>query len=442
MNPHSPATPGWSRRSFLQLAGLTGATAALASCAAGGPAPASTGGASAGASGSLSVLVEAGGKAELEKVAALFTQQTGTKVDLVELPYDGLFNRLQTELSAGSVSFDVAALDAVWLPTFAGALAPLDALFTDTVKSDLFDSLVTGAQINGAYVGMPVWTNAEILFYRKDLFEDAKEKAAFEKKYGYPLAPPTTWQQFQDAAAFFTRGTSLYGTDVKGAVETEWLAHVGQAGAKGLVLDDSGAVIIDSPEHLKALTFYSDLNNKLKVAPPGAAQVDWGGAQNLFNQGKTAMMRFWAHAFPLIPTDSPIHGKVGAAPMIGGSAGVGGVPGPWYLSVPKSGAKTEQATRFIQFAYDNNALSIKSSLGLAARKSAFAEYTGKPGYEHFAALTATLDGPATKARPATPKWQQIVDTVLVPMLQKSLVPGADYAQLLSAAKGQVESLVK
>jgi hypothetical protein len=31
--------------------------------------------------------------------------------------------------------------------------------------------------------------------------------------------------------------------------------------------------------------------------------------------------------------------------------------------------------------------------------------------------------------------------VLVPMLQKSLVPGADYAQLLAAAKGQVESLV-
>ena len=43
-----------------------------------------------------------------------------------------------------------------------------------------------------------------------------------------------------------------------------------------------------------------------KSAPPGAAQVDWAAAQNLFNQGKTAMTRFWAHAYRQIPKDAPV----------------------------------------------------------------------------------------------------------------------------------------
>ena len=424
-----------TRRGFLRLSGAAGMTVAATACGAGG-----SGG--AGGDSALSVLCEAGGKAELTKIAAAFTRKTGQDVTFVELPYEGLFNRLTSELSSGTVSFDVAALDAIWLSTFAGALSPLDELFDEATQDDLFPALVTEAKVDGTFVGMPAWTNAEILFYRKDLFDDPAEQQAFRRRFGYPLAPPTTWQQFSDAATFFTRGTDLYGTDVKGAVETEWLAHVAQSGSPGIVLDAAGKVIIDNEQHLAALTFYSDLQNKLKVNPPGSAQLDWAGAQNLFNQGKTAMLRFWAHAYPLIPDDSPVKGKVGVAPMIAGEAGVGAVPGPWYLSVPKSGKRNDLATEFIRFAYDNNALAVDSDLGLAARKSALEEYASKSGYEHFGALLSTLDGPATKPRPAHPKWQQVVDDVLVPMLQRSLAPGADYAELLATARGDVERLVQ
>lgn len=444
MNTWSPApgAAGLSRRNVLKLGGLAGIGLLTATgCGAGGTADDSPGG-----KGSLRVLCEAGGKQELLKIAELFKKKTGTSVTFVELPYDGLFNRLLGEFSSGAVSFDVAALDAIWLPAFAeGVLRPLDDLFTGEVKEDLFPSLVQGAQVKGRYLGMPAWTNAEILFYRKDLFEDPKEQAAFEKKYGYPLAPPVNWDQFSDAAEFFTRDTkgknALYGTDVKGAVETEWLAHVLQAGSPGAVLDDQGKVIIDNKQHLDALRFYSDLSNRTKVAPPGAKQLDWGGAQNLFNQGRTAMMRFWAHAFPLVPGDSPVHGKVGAAPMIAGAAGTAGIPGPWYLSVPEATKKADLATEFVQFCYDHNALAIQSSLGLAARISAFEEYQDKPGHEHFKPLVQTLSSPATRARPATPKWQQIVDTVLIPTIQKSLTPGADYEALLKGARSDVERLV-
>ena len=152
-----------------------------------------------------------------------------------------------------------------------------------------------------------------------------------------------------------------------------------------MVLDANNNVIIDNAAHKEALDFYTSL---VKSAPSGAAQVDWAAAQNLFNQGKTAMTRFWAHAYRQIPKDAPVYGKVGAAAMIGGTAGVAGVPGPWYLSVPKATKNADNAKKFIKCAYDHNDLGIESTLGLAARISAFEKYQDKPGYESFKPLIA------------------------------------------------------
>ncbi len=416
---------------FATLGGLCTAVAlAATACGAGGPSS------SGSAASTVNVLVEAGGHAVLTGVAEQCKKDAGIDVNFVELPYDGMFNRLSSEFSSGNVSFDVAALDSVWLPSFKDAVQPIDELFTDEAQKDIFPALVKEAKVDGHFIGMPAWTNAEIILYRKDLFEDAKNKADFQAKYGYELAAPTTWKQYQDVSEFFTKD-GMYGTDVKGGVETEWLAHVLQAGSP-MILDEQNNVVIDNAAHKEALDFYTSLTPS---APPGAAQVDWAAAQNLFNQGKTAMTRFWAHAYRQIPKDSPVAGKVGAAPMIGGSAGVAGVPGPWYLTVPKATKNTENAKKFVKCAYDHNSLGIESSLGLASRISAFEKYQDQPGYESFGPLIETLNADATATRPATEKWQQIVDTVLVPLLQKA-VAGGDSATLLADAKKQIQDLLK
>lgn len=133
---------------------------------------------------------------------------------------------------------------------------------------------------------------------------------------------------------------------------------------------------------------------------------------------------------------------IGVAPMIGGPGGVAGVPGAWYLSVPASGDNADAAKEFIAFAYEHNDLAADTSLGLVARKSAFESKDGEAGFENYPALVETLESPQSLPRPATPQWQEIVDSVLVPMLQKAVEPGADTAQLLSDAKSQIESIVE
>ena len=102
--------------SRLAIGGICTAVALAASaCGAGGPASSTSG--TAGTN-TVNVLVEAGGHAELTDVAEQCKKDAGVDVNFVELPYDGMFNRLSSEFSSGAVSFDVAALDSVWLPSF------------------------------------------------------------------------------------------------------------------------------------------------------------------------------------------------------------------------------------------------------------------------------------------------------------------------------------
>ncbi len=397
------------------------------------------GGASTSSPKNLTVLVEAGGHAELQPIADLYKKDTGTTVKFVELPYDGLYNRVNSELSSGSISFDVAALDAIWLPAFKDGLTSMNSFFTEEVKSDNFPAILDEAKGGGTdYVGVPAFANSEIVYYRTDLFNDAKNKAAFQSEFGYPLTAPTTWQQYSDIAKFFTKG-SLYGTGLPGAVETQYLSTLSQAGQKEMVLNSAGtASTLGDSYSQKALDYYTSL---VKYAPPGTAAADWNAVQNQFYQGKTAMMQFWAHAYRQVPTSSPVYGKIGVAALPAGPAGVAGVPGPYYLSIPKSGKNQSAAMKFVKFAYDHQALSATTSLGLVARISVLKQFENKPGYAAFRPMIETLSAPATISRPASPNWQNIVNNALVPMLQKAVAPGANNSQLLQAASQQVNSIV-
>ncbi len=256
---------------------------------------------------SITVLVEGGGLQLQQAMAEQFTAETGIEVTFVEVPYQGVFDRLSAEIASGTSSFDVATIDVVWNAAFADHVEDLGDLFTDEVRADLPQALIDDANVGGRMIGMPAWANAEIVFYRKDLFENEDNKAAFLAEYGYELAPPTDWQQWRDIAKFFTRD-GMYGTSVNGLNPEEWMAHVLQAGSPGVILDADGNVILDNAAHQAALEFYRAPLCEDGSVPENALEIGWGEAQNLFYQGQTAMMKFWAHAHKLTPEDSQVAG--------------------------------------------------------------------------------------------------------------------------------------
>jgi ABC-type glycerol-3-phosphate transport system substrate-binding protein len=388
----------------------------------------------------ITVLVEGGGHSLQQAAADAFTKQTGITVNFVEVPYQGVFDKLTAEIASGTSNYDVATIDVVWNAAFASHVEDLSDLFTDAVKADIPPALLADAKVGGKLIAMPAWANAEIVFYRKDLWEDPANQAAFKEQYGYDLAPPANWQQWRDMAKFFTKD-GMFGTDVIGATSEEWMAEVLQAGSPGVILDDAGQVILDNQAHIDALENYRAPLCEDKSAPDNALEINWGEAQNLFYQGQTAMMKFWAHAYKMTPEDSKIAGKVGVAPMIGGPAGVAGIPGPWYNVIPSTSQHKDAARQFIAFAVANNALGIEAPLGLAATNSAYASYADKPGYEHFGPLLATLSAPATKGRPINEHYQELVDEAVMPAFQGALECQDNVAELLHDAAATARDIL-
>ena len=69
---------------------------------------------------------------------------------------------------------------------------------------------------SGKYWAIPLEGDATGMAYRKDWFEDPKEKAAFKAKYGYELGVPQDLKEMGDIAEFFHRpaekryGISIY----------------------------------------------------------------------------------------------------------------------------------------------------------------------------------------------------------------------------------------
>ena len=207
-----------------------------------------------------------------------------------------------------------------------------------------------------------------------------------------------------------------------------------------MVLDADNNVIIDNAAHIAALDVLRRAWSS--SAPTGAAQVDWAAAQNLFNQGKTAMTRFWAHAYRQIPEDSPRLRQGRNRPDDRRIRGSRRCPRPLVPVGAPRPARTPRTPRSSSSAPTTTTTSDwNPHSGLAARKSAFETYQDKPGYESFEPLIATLNADATATRPSTEKWQQIVDTVLVPTLQKA-VAGGDTTALLAEAKTKVQALIK
>ncbi|WP_210481323.1 extracellular solute-binding protein [Naasia sp. SYSU D00948] len=380
---------------------------------------------------------------DLSPIAESFNQWGPDHLLLETMADDLLHERIREELAAESTSFDVVAVEGSWLAEFGEHLTPLDRLYTPEVREDLLPGALEEAEVDGDFVGMPVSVDSDVLYYRTDLFEDGSEQAAFEERYGYPLSPPGNWEQYRDVAEFFTRDIDgdgqldLYGTDLKGGVETDWLAAVSQAGAAALVVDGNGVVVNDAA-HVAALDFYAGLR---RFAPPFAPTLDAAGARILFLQGSLAMMRFSGSAYPDMPQNSPVTGKVGVAPMIAGPGGVAGVPRSVYLAVPEGSRNRGTGIDFLRHAFEHDGLLVGAPPRLPARISVVEAYADREGFEHYAALLTTLSSPASRAAPAIPRWRQIADTVLLPVIQSALEGNRDTQALLDQAKAQIEAIL-
>lgn len=373
---------------------------------------------------SITVLVESGSPAEAlaKETAEEFEEQTGCEVVIDAVAYTGMYDKLSTEIKAKQAAHDVACMDVVWLAAFAGAIEPLK----DVDTSDFLPTLEESGTIDGNLLGYPMWVNSKILIYRKDLIPEDKV--------------PKTWEEYQELAKELSTD-EMYGTTVFGSgtdAVCSFLDFACQAGADGLVFDEEGNVNITDQAYVDALNFMVE-NANADYTPSDSLAIAATESQELFTNGKIAMQLNWSHQYPAA-VEALGQDKVGCAPMISGSAGIGATTGPWYECVMKDSKNKEMAQKYVEFMYEHNEDYMDLTLKIAGRTSVYEAKGNEAGNEHTLAVLETLNAEQSQARPMVTTWSQI-EEVLVGVVESTL-GGADINETLESAKAEIEAIGK
>jgi multiple sugar transport system substrate-binding protein len=158
-----------------------------------------------------------------------------------------------------------------------GALAPVDDVI-NTIGSDRFyDAALKEGQSDGQSYSVPVYSHAQVMWYRKDLL--AAEG----------LEVPTTWAELKDAAVALNDPPDAYGLSVPlGAndmMATRYLNFYVQSAGDTLV-DESGRADLTSPAAIDGINYWVDLYKQ--ISPQGSINYNVLDQATLFYQGKTA----------------------------------------------------------------------------------------------------------------------------------------------------------
>jgi multiple sugar transport system substrate-binding protein len=195
-----------------------------------------------------------------------FTADTGIEVELVGIDENQFNQLITTAAAAGDLPDVIGALSLAGVRTLsanelvdtAAAGAVVDALGADT----FFPRALELTRQGDAQLSVPSDGWAQLLVYRKDLFEQAG------------LAVPQTYETIRAAAEALDSEqiAGFVGATVPNdAFTQQTFEHLALGNGCELV-DDAGEVTLDSSQCVNAFSFYGDLVTDFSV--PGAQDVD------------------------------------------------------------------------------------------------------------------------------------------------------------------------
>ncbi|MDO5672543.1 MAG: sugar ABC transporter substrate-binding protein [Actinomycetaceae bacterium] len=277
-----------------------------------------------------------------------FEKETGLKVELTQLGEDQLSDQYNVKLNAGSEDLDVM----MYRPLQEGKMFARNGWMsdlTDMVKqnadwdwADYQEGPVTATTYEGKVVGVPIITEREVLYYRKDLLE----KSGFS-------APPTTMEELESMSAKIKAdnpGTAGFVARTgRTAAVTQFSSYLYSFGGD---FDKDGKATLDTQAAKDAYNFYSKM---IREYGPASVTTDmsWPEAMAVFTQGQSA---FYTEADSLYknatdPSKSQVSETVGFAAFPAGPAGSKPYNIPsWALGMNEGSKNKDNAWKFIEWA--------------------------------------------------------------------------------------------
>lgn len=365
----------------------------------------------------------------LASMTAAYKKETGIEVVVEQYAAEEVHQKVLTDLTADAAAYDIVLQPHKHLGRLVtrGYLQPIGKYGSPLYLGDRFKQFDPYQQLfpnwwreiscydNQVY-GFPFSALTMYLWYRKDLFEDSSNRAAFKARYGYPLEVPEYWDQYKDIAEFFThKQANFYGTAIQGkrhdALWYEFLNYLYSYG--GNILDSThgweyGDIVINSPQAVQALEFYRSL---LRYSPSGTLNYTWDDVLALMQQGRVAMLIMWNDSTYAVDysKDSLVRGKMGFA-MVPKSRAfnkrVGQLEG-WSYLIPRKSKSPERAREFIAWMMQPDK-QVEQHLrgGASALEATYSD----PRVQQLSYTKASLDTMAVAiAKPTIPEGPELTE---------------------------------
>ena len=267
-----------------------------------------------------------------------FESATGIKVNAESLQESQLTTKLTTEFATNSSTVDVF----MTRPLQEGKMFYKNGWYEPLTAYDFSDypkNVMSVATFGPKPYIVPLVTEWQVLYYRKDLFASAG------------ITVPVNFDQLE-AAAKKLNSESVAGVASRGkgaAAVTQLSSYVYNYG--GLYLDE-GVAVFDSKPAVDAIRFYGKLLGN--YGPKGVTSMSWENIMPLFQAGKIAM---WTDA-------SVFYGQIidPAKTQLGADkVGIANFPaGPkvnspfivtsWGMAIAKQSKKKDLAVKFLDWA--------------------------------------------------------------------------------------------
>lgn len=337
------------RRTFLSSAAIAGAAATLAACSNNSAPGTETteGGGGGGGGGTLSVTTANHPWTDYIKPRLKeFEDANGVTVDLSAYQADQLSTMYNTRLQGQSRDLDVM----MYRPLQEGVQFARNGWLLDLGElssgaeyniDDFQESMRGVGQYEGTQFGIPIVTEREVLFYRKDLFE---EKG---------VAVPTTMEEMEAAAAaLHDPNGQPFGYAMRGLRSPAVTQFSGFLYSFGGDFITDGEASLNTPEAIAAYEFYGRMLRE--YGPVGVESMSTEQINPLFQQGRIAMYIdaevFWSELIRE-GASTITREQLGVAPLPAGPAGSKPYSvASWGLAINKNSQNQEMAWKFLEWA--------------------------------------------------------------------------------------------
>jgi multiple sugar transport system substrate-binding protein len=262
----------------------------------------------------------------LQRRAPDFEKLTGAKVNIITVPNADLYNKLLTDWSSGTNSFDAAVAAPQWMVDFVSGGFMED--LSDRVANDpalKFDDISPffrdfSQKYDGKTYMLTLDGDFHLMYYRTDVFAAAGLKA------------PETWDDYVAAAKALNGkdmdgdGTPDYGSCISKARNQQayWFITSVAGGFLQSLGTSQGAFfdtrdmkpLVNNDAYAKALDLYQETT---QYGPPNELNLGVGDTRSLFVSGRCALSLDWGDigTIAIDPAQSKVIDKVGTTVLPG-----------------------------------------------------------------------------------------------------------------------------